>query len=53
LFSDEQLLKLLALIRAQDVDFDAALVGGMAVVAHGVRRGTVDYDFLVDTPDFI
>jgi hypothetical protein len=52
LFSDEQLLKLLDLIRAQDVDFDVALVGGMAVVAHGVRRGTVDYDILVDTPDF-
>ncbi|MDR1578721.1 MAG: hypothetical protein LBS35_00055 [Synergistaceae bacterium] len=53
MFSDERLLKLLALIRAQDVDFDAALVGGMAVVAHGVRRGTIDYDFLVDTPNFI
>jgi hypothetical protein len=53
LFSDEQLLKLLASIRARDVDFDVALVGGMAVVAHGVRRGTIDYDILVDTPDFI
>jgi hypothetical protein len=53
LFSDEQLLKLLDLIRAQDVDFDVALVGGMAVAAHGVRRGTIDYDILVDTPDFM
>ncbi len=53
MLDEKQLLKLIETIKRRGVDFDIALVGGMAVVGHGVRRGTLDFDLLVDTGDFL
>ena len=53
MMDEKQLLKLIESLKARGADFDVALVGGMAVVGHGVRRGTLDFDLLVDTKDFL
>ena len=47
----EQLVPLLNLINAQGVEFRAAVVGGVAAIAHGVYRATLDLDILVDSGD--
>lgn len=47
----EQLATLLHEIHRQGVDFETAVIGGVAAIAHGVYRSTVDLDLLVDTGD--
>ena len=46
-----QLIQLLNLIKAQGVEFRAAVIGGVAAIAHGVYRATLDLDILVDSGD--
>ena len=48
----EQLIPLLNMIKAQGVEFKAAVVGGVAAIAHGVYRATLDLDILVDSGDY-
>ena len=47
----DQLVLLLNLIKAQGIEFRAAVIGGVAAIAHGVYRSTLDIDILVDSGD--
>ena len=47
----DQLMPLFNLINAQGVEFRAAVIGGVAAIAHGVYRATLDLDILVDSGD--
>ena len=47
----DHLIPLLNLINAQGVEFKAAVIGGVAAIAHGVYRATLDLDILIDSGD--
>ena len=47
----DHLIPLLNLINARGVEFKAAVIGGVAAIAHGVYRATLDLDILVDSGD--
>lgn len=47
----DRLLPLLKTIQDQGVDFEVVIIGGVAAIAHGVYRATLDLDLLIDSGD--